>query len=320
MSFPFKNYRRHSSLNKQRGAAIIVALFVVALVAAAAALMIERLRTDIRRTELILNANSAYLYAQGSVAWAMDQLNNNWKQQQTNKIIDKTPIKSPVDEQDGFTISSIIYDAQAAFNLNNLTDAQYQTNFTRLLTLVQPDIDPTNAQNITQAIIDWISPAAKNPLLDEYYLKLTPGYRAAHRPMASVSELRLVKDITPELYAKLAPFITALPTPTMINVNNAEAPVLMSLSMTLTPDAAKALVAACQKSPFVSVQAFREFDIVKNNPIDGDKITVTSNYFLLRTDVTLGQQTLTLYTLLERVAQSNNQAKTNILWQSMGTL
>lgn len=317
MSYPSKNYR--SSLTKQSGAAIIVALFVVALVAAAAALMIERLRTDIRRTELILNANSAYLYAQGSVAWAINQLNNDWKQQQPNRVIDRTPIKSPVEHQDGFTIASVITDAQGYFNLNNLSDQQYQTNFTRLITLVAPDIDANQAQNITQSIIDWISLSVKNPVLDEYYLKQIPSYRAAHRPMVSASELRLVKGITADLYEKLAPFIIALPNTTPISVNNADAPVLMSLSMTLTPDAAKAVVAACRQAPFATAQNFLNFDVIKNNPIDATKITVSSNYFLLLTNVTLGQQNLSLYTLLERVAQGN-QTKTFVLWQSIGTL
>ena len=315
----YQDKRNLLSLTKQRGAAIIVALFVVALVAASATIMIERLRTDIRRTELIMNANTAYLYAQGSIAWAIDQLTNDFKLQQPNKVVDKTPIQSPVDNQHGAEISSIIYDAQGYFNINNLSDNQYQTNFTRLIQLVSPETDANTAQIITAGIIDWISPTARNPAFDEYYLKFNPSYRAPHRLMASPSELSLVKGVTPALFQKLSPYLIALPSATPINVNNAAQPVLMSLSMTMSADAAKALAARCKQNPFPSPQEFMNFDIVKNNPIDANKITTLSNYFLVETSVTLGKQKLILYTLLERTVK-DKQATIAVLWQSKGTL
>lgn len=316
MLFPSKKL---PNLHKQKGAALVVALFVVALVAAAATFMIERLRTDIRRTELILNANAAHFYAQGAVAWAIDTLNNNVVHQQQKKVIDRTPIRSPNDTVDGYTIASTIYDAQGKFNINNLSDQQYHTNFTRLITSIDRDTNPDQAKLITDAIIDWISPTSTHPELDEYYLKLNPSYRAAHRLMASSTELRLVKGVTPQLFKKLATFVTALPRITPINVNNAEAPVLMSLSMTLSQDSAKAIVAVCRQNPFATPESFLAFEIVKNNPIDATKITVLSNYFLLETNVTLGNQNFKFNTLLERIVEGK-KAKTVVVWQSKGTL
>lgn len=303
---------------KQRGAAIIVALFVVALVAAAATMMIERLRTDIRRTELTINANTAYLYAQGSVAWAIDQLNNDVKFQKQNSPVDRTPIKASPDKHNGITITSEIDDAQSFFNINNLSDAQYQANFVRLIQVLAPEVDGSAAQNLALNIADWIAAGSKNPALNDYYLKLDPPYRAAHQPMVSISELRLVKGMTPQLFAKLSPYLTALPTVTPISVNNAPIPVLMSLNNALTAESAKAIAAACKQNPFANIQNFSNFDVVKNNPIDANKITVNSNYFLLLTNVTLGQQTLTLYTMLGRSGQGA-QVKTIVLWQSKGT-
>lgn len=307
------------SLSKQRGAAIIVALFVVALVAMTAAIMIERLRSDIRRTELILNANTAYLYAQGSIVWAMDQLNNDWKQQKADQLIDKTPIQSPIDKHNGASISSVIYDAQGFFNINNLADQRYLISFMRLIQTLAPETDGGVAQNITLGIADWISQNAKNAALDEYYLKSNPSYRAPHRPMVSASELSLVKDMTPALFAKLSPFLIALPHATPTNINNASAAVIMSLSPTMSIETAKTLEKTRIEKPFITTQSFLESDVVKNNPIEGNKITVASSYFLVKTNVTLGRQTLTLYTLLERVAQGT-ESRTAVLWQSKGTL
>lgn len=305
-------------LPKQQGAAIIVALFVVALVAAISVVMMQRFRTDVRRTELILNANKAYLLAQGSLAWAIDQLNTNWLRQQPNQVIDRTPYHFPVQEEEGATLSTSLEDAQGLFNVNNVSDAQYQPNFIRLILVVAPNIDGPHAQEITLALVDWISATSKNVSLNEYYLKLPKPYQAPHRPMASVTELRLVKGMSPELYSKLLPYVTALPKTTAINVNNAGIPVLMSLSPTLSMDGAKAIYLAAHTSPFPTIEAFTNFDIVKNNPFEQNKVTIISNYFLVKTNVKVGNQTITLNTLLERAAQGS-KTKSLIIWQSKGT-
>ena len=46
---------------------------------------------------------------------------------------------------------------------------------------------------------------------DERYLSSAFPYRAPNRPLASVSELRAVDEITPELYRLIAPFLTVWP-------------------------------------------------------------------------------------------------------------
>ncbi len=312
------NLLKNRLLN-QRGTAIIVAIFVTALVAAAAIAMIERLRTDTHRTELLLNNIQSNQYAEGSIYWAIDQLTNDFKQQQPNKVIDRTPIHSPMNDINGTKVTSIIYDGQGKLNLNNLTDGQYQTFFARLLRLVEPNIDPAVAKNITQNIAHWITPGLNNPALDQYYAKLNPPYRAPHQLMVSVSELRMVKDITPALYAKLAPYVTALPEKTSININSAPIPVIMSLSPKVTLEAAKALDAIRKKTPFANLAALANLPIVKNNAITQNNLVVTSSYFIVRTNVVMGKQNITLYTLLMRFLK-NKQPVVIILWQSKGTL
>lgn len=310
--------RNHNSIIKQRGAAIIVALFVTGLVAAAAVAMIMRLNIDISRTQMLLTANQAELMAQGSVDWAKDKLNTDWLEQESNRIIDKTPLTA-TDEKYGYKIVSTLIDMQGFFNINNMTDAGSQSQFTRLIQAVDPTIDPVVAQDVTAAAIDWISPNARNPAFDDYYRKQKPALRAPHHLMASISELRLVRGMTPNLYTKLAPYITALPETTPININNAAPPVIMSLSQTLTPDAAKSLWIYCQKSPFVSVTNFTNMDIVKNNSIQANKITVKSDYFLVQSTVSMGDQHTVIYTALHRELV-NGKPETHILWQSRGTL
>jgi general secretion pathway protein K len=220
-----------NQLKNQKGAAIIVALFVVALVAAAAIAMIDRLNTDIRRTSLLLNSVTANFYAQGSVNWAIDQLVTDWQKQQHGHIIDPTPILQAPIKINGFKISGSLEDAQGRFNINNLKDIASQVMFLRMVHVLAPKLPNEQLQALLAGILEWITPASahqNNPFSD-YYAKLTNPYRSAHLPMVSASELLRVKGMTPALYSLLAPYLIALPAPIAININNAEAPVLMSL-------------------------------------------------------------------------------------------
>lgn len=305
--------------NKQTGAAVIVALFLVALVTAMAVAMLDRLRVDTRRTELLLNAAQGLSYVKGSVVWAKDQLNQNWKNKRDNQLVDRTPINTKNVINNATVINSIT-DTQGLFNLNNLNNTESQADFARLITTVYPKLNQDGAKKIVLAIADWISQGVKGSAYDRYYSEQHPAYIAPHRLMGSVSELRLVQGITPELYNLLAPYVTALPANgTQININSAEAPVIMSLSKTMTLESAKGIVAYRQKTPFTTVQQFTGFEIVKNNPIPENKITVTSSYFLVQSEVTIGQQTTKLTTLLERKTKDID-AKTGVIWQTQGTL
>lgn len=312
------------SLKRQTGAAIIVALFVTALVAAAAAAMILRLQSDIQRITLSDNAAQAHFAVQGAVAWAKDQLMNNLKQQKPNQIVDKTPIHSPVDTVNGMKIVSTIYDAQSYFNLNNLTDEKNQAAFLQLIKATNPALEEKSGRDIVLGITDWITPAKKNQTFNEYYAKQQPPYQAPHQNMVSISELRLVKGMTPVIFAKLEANVLALPAATLINVNNAPAAVLMTLSPSLTLTSAQAIIAARQQTPFTKVDDFFNLPAVKNNNIPQDKISAVSDYFLLQTNVTVGQQQFIYYSLLKRSAKdakdSKQQPSVVVLWQMQGTL
>jgi len=304
---------------KQHGAAIIVALFVTSLVAIAAIAMLERLRINLRSTELITHNLQANLLARGSLAWAMEQLNTDWRQKKPNQPIDLTPIQSPTNQLENASVSSIIFDAQGRFNINNLSSPSAQDDFIRLIIAAYPKMGAASAREIALAITNWISAGTINNVLDNYYAKAMPPYRAPHRLMVSVSELRLVKGVTAELYAALSPYVTALPEVTPININNAAIPVLMSLSPTLTLAAAKTIAAKAKQAPFPTTQSFQQFDVVKNNPVPENKITINSSYFLVKASVKVSQQEATLYTLLQRTVKEEKPTEV-VIWQSKGTL
>ena len=58
-----------------------------------------------------------------------------------------------------------------------------------------------------------------------------PAHRTANRPMASVSELRAVANMTPEIYQALLPWVTVWPQePEPLNIHTAPAMVLRSIN------------------------------------------------------------------------------------------
>ncbi|HSW92862.1 MAG TPA: type II secretion system minor pseudopilin GspK [Gammaproteobacteria bacterium] len=310
---------RQINITKQQGTAIVVALFVTALVAAAAIAMIDRLSVDTRRTMLILNNQQANLYAEGSIAFAKDQLVNDLKFKQPTAVTDRTPITSPADKINGATVQSVIEDAQGKVNVNNLTDADYQLFFAQLIQQSAPGIPLSTAKNITQGVVDWITPGLHNTRFDQYYAKQNPPYRSAHHAMASVSELRLVQGMTPALYTALEPLVTALPLKTTININSAPLPVIMALSPAITPDIAKAFDQYRHESPLANLDGLKNFPAIQNSPIGKTALAVSSDFFLVKTHVTIGDQQTMLYTLMMRYLKKSQPAVI-IVWQSKGTL
>lgn len=303
--------------HKQQGIVIIIALFIVALVATMAYFMMERLQRDTRRTSLIVHNTQAALYAEGSIAWAMDQLRRDSELKRQGQVVDRMPMASPVDEVNGYRIKSTIEDMQGRFNVNNLQNAGLQQDFVRLMMMVSPKLSKDNAESIMKAAVDWINPAAGQNEYSKYYQSLPIPYRAAHRAMVSPSELQLVKGMTPALYTLLSPYITALPEATLINYQTASAPVIATLSDAMTLPAAMAIVTVRAQSMPPTTQAFLDQPVVKNHGVAEGKITDTSSYFLVKTDVEIENQHLLIYTLLQR-ATKQDKARIAILWRSIG--
>lgn len=294
---------------------IVVALFIVALVAVISYAMMSRLERDTRRTSLILRNAEAEYYAQGSIAWAMDQLRTNLEQKKPNKLVDNLPMQSRVGNVDGFKIFSTIYDMQARFNINNISTEEAQADFVRLMKAVDAKLPEEKAREIARATFNWLIPLSPENEFNRYYLDQPVPYRAANQAMQNISELRLVKGMQPALFNAIKSYLIALPAATRINVQTASAPVLITLSPTMTLATAQEIVNARAKKPFVNVETFLGLGIVQNHKIKENKITVTSNFFLVATNVSKEKQQLVIYTLLER-KEKEGKGSLTILWQS----
>lgn len=299
--------------SQQRGVALITALLITAIVAVLAVGMASRQQLDIRRTGNIFDSGQTYLYALGVENWARGLLAKDMVKnaQADNLNEDWATALAPI-EVEGGKVAGQIEDLQGRFNLNNLVGPDDQPSaedvkiFQRLLSSLK--LEP----ELAQPLVDWID---KNVELtipsgaeDAEYLKRTPPYRAANRPLVSVTELLLVKGYTPQVYQALAPFVTALPTlpeSTKINVNTAPAPVLAALADGVSASDANALLNARKVKPYANVDEFRAHPALAGRALPVDKLAVSSRYFLVVSSSQAGRGQVQLYSVVQRSLEGN---------------
>lgn len=287
----------------QRGLALLIALLTVALAAVLIAGLLDRGELALARTRNALRGEQAEAYAQGLEAYAAEVLLKDFADDpsiDTNADIWAAGL--PPQPVAGGVITGSIHDLNGCFNLNNLADSAnggtWLTIFKRLLT----------ARSVTSDIADaaaaWLGAGAGNgaDVTDAYYLAQPVPYRSAQRAFAHVSELRLVRGVTSDIYARIAPFVCALPSGTSINVNTASVPVLQALGAGITQAQAESLWQNGQ-AHWSGRDEFVQQSQQQNITIDHalvNLIATTSNYFVARGDVGLDAVPFTFYSLIER--------------------
>ena len=289
---------------RERGVALITAVLIVALVTTIAVAMASRQQLDIRRSGNIFDSDQALLAALGGEDYARNVLDVDGKESSVDNLDEDwaQPVQFPFE---GMVLSGTVEDMQGRFNLNNLLDNKGAPDpkglqrFERLLKLLGLDVA------ISQSLIDWLD-ANTNPNMsggaeDDYYMQLTPGYRAANRLMVSASELRLVNGVTADAYQKLAPFVVALPKSTAINVNTAPAEILAILDDNLTVADGEAIVTERDKKGYGTVREFLDSQsLLKGRNISEDGLSVKSDYFLLNAMADFDSARSQLFSLLAR--------------------
>jgi general secretion pathway protein K len=181
--------------------------------------------------------------------------------------------------------------------------------FERLLSLLE--IDP----NLAGGVLDWLDPDTDvrfpNGGEDTTYAAADPPYRTANTLITTPTELMAVTGLDRKTYATLAPYITALPRGTKLNVNTAADVVIASLSDMIDLSTAKALVEERGNKEFVDLKGtfmgLVDRDTLKR--IDG-----VSEHFLLTATVTLGTNQMTMRSVLQR----DRSGLTRALFRSLG--
>lgn len=305
---------------KANGSALLSALFLMTLVAIAATAMSTRLQLDIYRTRLFIQSDKLELASQAVGFWAMARLANP-----TTKLVligDEGRVldypKSLKSLYPGVSLQGSIYDLQARFNVNNLSNKVFRPVLLRLLMNNIKTADMKTFKLIVDATENWVSPyqpARGQDALMSYYAQQKPPYLPGYQPMLSVSEFRTVAGVNARIYQSLLPLITALPTVTMINLNTASIPVLRALGNGLTNEQAEALIEFRLEKEQLST---RDLQLITNKyAIPTEQISFESEYYLSVAIVTSSDLMLKHYMMLHRVKDRNGNYTVSVLSETL---
>ncbi len=310
---------------RQRGVALLIALLAVALAVILIASLLDRGELAYARTRNLLRGEQAIAYSEGLEAYAAQVLMRDLETDRgLDTLSDAWAVPLPPQEVPGGRISARMIDRNGCFNLNNLSsdlsDEKRRVWRKRLRNLlVALELDPS----LVGAISDWIDTDAdidpEGGAEDNVYLAQPVPYRAANRVFAHVSELRLVRGISGEVYARLAPEVCTLPPGTSINLNTASVAVLMSLDSRMTAVLAERIRQDSQAHWSDVQTALNEAaqQGVELSPADKVDLGVTSSYFLARGEITLDGVPFAFSSLLERVSGAN-RGGVHVLARSRG--
>lgn len=294
---------------KQQGVALITAILVLALAVIAATSISSEHQLFMRRVE-----NSVF----GSNAWAYQYAAENW----AKTVLRRDLMASGPDDVDVFDhnaedwampltsmalpvgkISAQLTDEQAKLNINNLltddgVDMVCKKRLQRIFSLLA--VDP----NIVDAIIDWMDPDITPTLPygaeDQYYNQLASPYLTAGQTIHDISELRLIKGVTAEDYAKLQPYLTALPLRTNVNLNTASAQVLAAIVPDMSVSQAQDFVHIRESEPYQHIQDFISQVVLNNLQLDAEDLAVKSDFFTLSSEVQIEKSYLQQSSLMHR--------------------
>ena len=218
--------------SSQRGIALLTILVMVALATILAATIAKRQTNTSENTGYLMRQDQSLLYAKSAEAFFselliqdsdnggnIDHLQENWA-----KPMPAFPV------EDGF-VSGRLLDESGKFNLNNLLKADGSVDdsarrwFEKLLQRVGLPAE------LSQAVIDWQDADDETTgamgAESNYYQGLDPSYLASNTKFHQVEELKLVRGFEGKNYDLNAPYVTALPEATKININTA-APLLLA--------------------------------------------------------------------------------------------
>ncbi len=280
-------------MNNQQGSALIVTLFVVVILTVTVTEFLYETWVD-RSLVANFRDGSKGLYALTSgMEAARAVIVDDYRRDQKSGLFTDTlkeywaqsAIAIPL--EDTFMFATII-DESSKINLNGLItpggypDDKYLAFLRRLLVKLELD------ENIADYARDWIDTNEEGPAENPYYQSLPRPYRCKNARFDTVDELQMVREVTPEAFAKLRKFVTI--TGGMVNINTAPREVLMALHDDITASMADDVLTARMDLPFkdkVEIKNLGGFDALY--PEISNLIDVRSAGFSLQANVTFNE-------------------------------
>lgn len=233
---------------REGGAALLAVLLLVAVTGAIAAAMIEDLRLS---RSVAVNATArdqGRLFAEGVEQLALLTIDDRVQQspERTTLAGGWNGATRTVQLPGGGSADVTVRDGANCFNVNSVVDGQPGRPLVRrpsgvgqfMGLMMALDVPEPIARRIAEAAADWVdSDTVVGPggAEDEAYAGGPTPYRTGNTLFADPGEIRALSGMTPDIYARLRPWLCAMPTndlsPINVNTLSAEqAPLLAMLA------------------------------------------------------------------------------------------
>lgn len=270
------------------GMAVVVALAVVVILVTAALELHLNQRANLLNAAAMRDRQTLHQMATSGVHLGMavlikdriesqaDSLQEDWADEDTMAtLVEQIPFDQGsltvkiIDELGKIQINALVqYPEGVTFNVKQKTHiwdrfAEDMVTIIDLLNLSGADLEETDPDMIIDSIKDWLDSDEEiitglNGAESDYYEELDPPYACKNGPFDHLSEVRLVRGITPQIFngfggaAGLRQYITVygeietqdqgFSFPGQININTAELPVLSVLLPSESEDIAERLI------------------------------------------------------------------------------
>jgi len=342
----------------QRGMAVVMTMAVVLLVATAALELHINERTNLLNAAAMRDRITLDQMATSGIHLAMavlvkdrqdsesDSFQEDWADEETMAAL----VEQLAFEKGKLVVK--ISDEMAKIQINALVQFPEATQFNEkqrqiwerfannLLSIYEllgdevGQMEDTDATTIINSVKDWIDKdediiTGLNGAESDYYQDLDPPYECKNGPFDHISEVRLVRGITPELFngiagtAGLGNYITVYGAaevndqkfsyPGKVNINTAELPVLKVLLPSESEDFADLLIDYRQAvsgtqftNDLTNINWYKKVPGFSGITIDPDLISVSSNIFRIEATAVIDETKAVTIAVVRRERESDS--------------
>ncbi|MDG2501141.1 MAG: type II secretion system minor pseudopilin GspK [Porticoccaceae bacterium] len=304
---------------RERGVALLASLILMLAVVMALANIFYRHQIDVSQATSSLHSDQALLLALSGENWARDLLSDRLDDSNVDSFEEDWAQAMPMMPVDGGELSGCIADLQANINLNNfarynaqILKTEMNTNVTghaevwlNLLRLLELPADPGRIATV----IDWLDKDSStiNSWGAEQadYDSMRPPRVPANSMVSDISELAAMSGYEVYEVQRLAPWLSALPEATSININTASDEMLMALGGDVDEQFKQFVV---EGRPFLTLGDFHRVvsEMLQISLPDATArwpsglVDVKSDYFELYMQVTLGEARIEVKSIMDR--------------------
>ena len=303
----------------QQGVALLASLILMLAVVMSLANIFYRHQIDVSQATSALHSDQALLIALSGESWARDLLSDRLDNRNVDSFEEDWAQAMPMMPVDGGQLSGCIADLQANINLNSFSSYDANSLKTEMsatvtgyakvwLNLLQQLDLPAGPARIA-TLIDWVdsdsTPINSWGAEQSDYDGMRPPRVPANSLVADISELAAISGYHVYEVQRLAPWLSALPMATPVNINTASDQVLLALGGSIEDQFVQAVI---DDRPFESVDDFHQLmstvlqislpEAAARWP--SSLIDVKSDYFQLYMEVTLGGARIEVKSIMDR--------------------